>query len=77
MTNLEKEIMREIATMPESRLSNVLAYIRFLKLGLDADEEEIEERFEKSWERVRARAKQLKITQADIEDEIRAERQGN
>jgi len=76
MTNLEQTIMREIATLPENRLPTVLAYVRFLKFGLDADEKEIEERFEKSWKQVRTRTKKLKITQSDIEAEIRAVREG-
>ncbi|MFZ5911527.1 MAG: hypothetical protein ACOYYU_16055 [Chloroflexota bacterium] len=76
MTNLEQTILREIATLPESRLANVLSYIRFLKLGLDGDAKTIEERFEKSWKRVRARTKKLNITQADIDAEIRAVREG-
>jgi hypothetical protein len=76
MTSLEQTILREIATLPKDRLSNVLAYIRFLKFGLDADETEIEKRFEKSWEQVRNRTKQLKLTQEDIQAEIRAVREG-
>ena len=76
MTNLEQTIMREIATLPEDRLPNVLAYIRFLKFGLDSDEEEIIRRFEKSLKRVRARSKKLNISQENIEAEIRAVRQG-
>jgi len=76
MTELEQTIMREIATLPENRLTNVLTYVRFLKLGLDLDEKQIEERFEKSWKRVCARAKKMNITQEDIEAEIRAVREG-
>ena len=76
MTNLEQTILREIATLPEDRLSSVLAYIRFLKFGLDMDQEEIERRFEKSWKRVRTRAKKLNLTQEDIDAEIRAVREG-
>lgn len=75
MTKLRQAILREIATLPENRLSTVLAFIRFLKFGLDAGEEEIEKRFDKSLKSVRARAKKLKITQADIELEIRAVRE--
>jgi hypothetical protein len=72
---LEKTIIEEISTLPETRLNDVLKYIRFIKLGL-ADSTEIEKRFDKSWKRVRARAKKLKITQADIDAEIRAVRAG-
>jgi len=73
MTKLEQTIMLEISTLPEARLADVLTYVRFLKLGL-ADRDEIEKRFDKSWKKVRARAKQMKITQADIDAEIRAVR---
>ena len=75
MTNLEQTIMREISTLSEERLNEVLKYVRFIKLGL-ADSVEIEKRFDESWKRVRARARKLKITQKDIEAEIRAVREG-
>lgn len=75
MTNLEQIIMREISTLPKTRQEDVLRYVRFVKLGL-ADSKEIEKRFDKSWKRVQARAKKLKITQKDIEAEIRAVRAG-
>jgi len=73
MTKLEQTIMLEISTLTESRLENVLTYVRFLKLGL-ADRNEIEKRFDKSWKQVRTRSKKLKITQADIDAEVRAVR---
>ena len=75
MTKLERTIMLEIATLQEPQLEEVLKYIRFIKFGL-LDNKEIEKRFDESWERVRARAKELNITQADIETEIRAVREG-
>lgn len=76
MSNLEQTIMREIATLPDNRLHKVLAYVRFLKFGLDEDEKEIEARFDRSWRQVRTRAKKLRITPEDIESEIRAVREG-
>lgn len=76
MTNLEQTILREIGALPKERQENVLAYIRFLKFGMDKDEKEIEKRFDKSWKKVRSRAKKLEITQADIDAEIRAVREG-
>ena len=75
MTKLERTIMLEIATLQEPQLEEVLKYIRFVKFGL-SDSKEIEKRFDESWERVRARAKELNIKQADIEAEIRAVREG-
>jgi len=75
MTNLEQTIMREISNLPKTRQEDVLKYVRFVKLGL-ADSQEIEKRFDKSWKRVQARARKLKITQKDIEAEIHAVRTG-
>ena len=75
MTNLEQTIMREISNLPKTRQEDVLKYVRFVKLGL-ADSQEIEKRFDKSWKRVQARARKLKITQKDIEAEIHAVRAG-
>jgi hypothetical protein len=75
MTDLEQTIMREISTLPKTRQQDVLKYVRFVKLGL-ADSREIEQRFDKSWKRVQARSKKLKITQKDIDSEIRAVRAG-
>jgi hypothetical protein len=75
MTTFETTILRELNDLPEERRDDVLAYIRFLKLGL-ADEKGLEKRFDESWKKVRARTKKLKITQADINAEIRAVREG-
>jgi len=75
MITFETTILRELADLPEARRTDVLTYIRFLKLGL-ADEKGIEKSFDESWKKVRARAKKLKITQEDIDAEIRAVRDG-
>ena len=75
MTTFETTVLRELADLPEQRRTDVLTYIRFLKLGL-ADEKGIEQNLDKSWKNVRARAKELKITQEDINAEIRAVRDG-
>jgi hypothetical protein len=75
MTDMEKTIMLELSTLPDEQLADVLKYIRFLKFNL-LDSKEIEKRFDESWERVRARAKELNITQDDIDTEIRAVREG-
>ena len=73
MPTFETTILRELSDLPEARRTDVLAYIRFLKLGL-ADEKGIEKRFDVSWKKVRARAKKLNITLTDITAEIRAVR---
>lgn len=74
MTGLEQAILREIADLPEARLPDVLAFIRYLKLTL-AEEQEIEERFEKTLRSMRARSAQKNLTEEDIEAEVRAVRE--
>jgi hypothetical protein len=76
MTNLEQTIMREIATLPEARRPDVLAFVRFLKLSLPDEQDELEKRFNRALKSIRARAKKLNITQQDIDAEIRAVREG-
>ena len=76
MTTFEQTLLREVATLPESRRADVLAYVRFLKLGLTDDKEEVVKRFDESWQKVRERTKELNITQEDIDAEIRAAREG-
>ncbi len=76
MTDLEKQIMLEIATLPEMRQADVLAFVRYLKLSIPGGQKEIEERFEQTLKSIRARAKEMNIIEADIEAEIRAVREG-
>jgi len=75
MTNLEKTIMREISTLSEDRLNDVLKYIRFIKLDL-TESDEIEKRFDKALDSNRARAREMNIAEEDLEAEIRAVREG-
>ncbi len=75
MTELEQTIMSEISTLPETRLPDVLAFIRYLKLSLPREQKELEERFDEALKSIRARAKEMDITDADIETEIRAVRE--
>ena len=76
MTELEQTIMTEISTLPETRLPDVLAFIRYLKLSIPKDQKELEERFDEALKSIRARAKEMNITDEDIEAEIRAVREG-
>ncbi len=75
MTELEQTIMTEISTLPETRLPDVLAFIRYLKLSIPKDQKEIEERFDDPLKSIRARAKEMNITDEDIEAETRAVRE--
>jgi hypothetical protein len=76
MTDLEQTIMLEISTLPERRLADVLAFVRYLKLSIPPEERDLEERFDKVLKSIRARAEKMNITDEDIEAEIRAVREG-
>jgi len=76
MTELEQTIMTEISTLPETRLPDVLAFIRYLKLSIPKEQKDLEERFDEALKSIRARAKELNLTDEDIEAEIRAARKG-
>ena len=76
MTDLEQTIMAEISTLPETRLPDVLAFIRYLKLSIPKEQRELDEKFEEALKSIRARAKEMNITEEDIKAEIRAVREG-
>ncbi len=73
MTKFEQTLLREVATLPESRQADVLAFIRFLKISLPT-EEKIKGDFQDALKDARATAKEYNITQEDIDAEIRAVR---
>ncbi|MHB8777411.1 MAG: hypothetical protein ACYC6R_06570 [Anaerolineales bacterium] len=75
MTTFEQTLLREIATLPESRQVDVLAFVRFLKISLP-NEEKVRDDFKDALKNARATAKKYNITQEDIENEIRAVREG-
>jgi hypothetical protein len=73
---MEQTILLEISTLPERRLADVLAFVRYLKLSIPTEEKELEERFDRALKSIRARAKEMNITDEDIAAEIRAVREG-
>ena len=75
MTNFEETLLREVATLPESRRADVLAFVRFLKVSLP-NEEVVREDFKQALKDAQATAKENNLTQANIEAEIRAVREG-
>ena len=72
---LKEILLREIETLPESRQENVLAYVRFLKVGL-AELQPTDEQFAGALNRARTIAAERGITEQDIETEINAARTG-
>ena len=75
MTTFKQTLLREIATLPESRQADVLASIRFLKISLPS-EEKIREDFKEALKDARTTAEANNITKADIDSEIRTGRDG-
>ena len=73
MTGFEQILLREIATLPESRQADVLAFIRFLKVSLP-DKEKIRADFKEALKDTQETARRLNITQEDIDAEIRVVR---
>ncbi len=74
MTNFEQILLQEVATLPESRRADVLAFVRYLRLTL-AEDSEIEERFDAAIAKIRETAAKYNITEQDIDDEVRAVRE--
>jgi hypothetical protein len=75
MTRFEETLLRELATLPESRQADVLAFVRFLKMSIPG-EEQIRKDFKDALEDARATATEYNITGEDIDAEIRAVREG-
>ena len=72
---LKEMLLREIETLPEDRQENVLAYVRFLKIGL-AESQPTERQFADALARARAVAAERGITEQDIDTEIHVVRSG-
>lgn len=73
MTSFEQTLLREIATLPEARQADVLAFVRFLKISLP-NTEKVRSDFKEALQDAQATAQSLNITPADIEAEIQAAR---
>ena len=74
MTNFEQILLQEVATLPESRRADVLAFVRYLRLTL-AEDSEIEARYDAAIATIRETAAKYNITEQDIDDEVRAVRE--
>lgn len=75
MTNFEQTLLKEVATLPESRYADVLAFIRFLKISI-RDDEALEREYDEAIKDARATALKYNITEEGINAEIRAVREG-
>ena len=72
---LKEILLQEIEGLPEERQVSVLAFVRFLKIGL-ADTEVLADRFAASLAEARRLAADGGIAEADIERKIEAVRTG-
>ncbi len=68
-------LLQEVETLPEQQQADVLAFVRFLKIGL-ADKQTIERQFVEALARARALAVERGITDQVIAEEIQAVRAG-
>jgi hypothetical protein len=66
-------VIRELNTLPTDKLSEVLDFIRFLKIRAKSDAE-LERDFKNALAQARAIAAARNITEADIAEEIRQAR---
>ena len=71
MTPFEETLLRELATLPESRQADVLAFVRFLKISLP-EHEKSKSDVKEALKDARETAERLNITEEDIDAEIRA-----
>jgi len=74
MTNFEQILLQEVATLPESRRADVLAFVRYLRLTL-AEDSEIEAHYDAAIATIRETAAKYNITEQDIDDAVRAVRE--
>ncbi len=72
---LKEALIREIETLPEDRQEDVLAFVRFLKIGL-AETRPDDQQFADALTRARAIASERGITEQYIDAEIRTVRSG-
>ena len=70
---IKEILLREIESLPEDRQENVLAFVRFLKVGL-AETQPAVQQFADALARARAIATSRGITEQDVDAEIRAVR---
>jgi hypothetical protein len=73
MTSFEQTLLKEVAALPKSRRADVLAFVRYLRLGL-MDDDELDSRYDTAIKKIRETAKRYKVTEEDVEEEVRAVR---
>lgn len=71
MNSLEKMVMKEISTLDEMRLVDVLGFIRYLKVGKTKNHEWIQQWFEEVLQTIHAEKGKLHITPEEIEEQIK------
>jgi hypothetical protein len=65
--------MKEIDSLPESKQADVLAYVRFIKLGL-GEPDQVKKRFREALAEIRQQAPGRQMSEDEIEAEVRAVR---
>jgi hypothetical protein len=70
---IKEALYREIDTLPDSRKGEVLSFVRFLKIGL-ADVDQLDRNFEAALDSAEKTARERKITEKDVQNEVDAVR---
>jgi hypothetical protein len=70
MNDLEKMVMKEISTLDEMRLIDVLGFIRYLKMGKTNNHEWVQGWFEEVLKTIHKQRGALHITPEEIKTEI-------
>jgi hypothetical protein len=73
--NVKEAIVREVDTLPEKAQADVLAFVRFLKIGL-GDMRELERRFSSAVHAARLVTSGQGVSDEEVAAEIRAARSG-
>ncbi len=75
MSPSQELVLRELSTLPEEQLNEVLDFIRFLKVRALTDEE-LSRRFRDALAKARGIAAAEGISESDVAEEIRKTRLG-
>ena len=71
--SVKDELLKEIETLSESQQAQILAYVRFIRLGL-GQPQSIKERFDKAVAEIRQDAAGRGLSEAEIEAETKSVR---
>jgi len=72
---VREAILRELDELPEARQAEVLAFLRYLRIGM-ADRTDVDRGFAEVLAVIRRTASERGLTERDVESEVEAGRSG-